>query len=78
MTYNALGLSSLVVGECLKDTLPLARDCYAIEVTETNEALARSEGASPERSVNPKLIEVELSYLSKMNFNRKTKALILN
>jgi hypothetical protein len=44
MASNALGLSSLVVGECLKDTLPLARDCFAIEVTETNEALARSEG----------------------------------
>jgi len=41
MTYNALGLSTLVVGECPKDTLPLARDCSAIEVTKTNVALAR-------------------------------------
>ena len=44
MTYNALGLSTLVVGKCPKDTLPLARDCFAIEVTKTNVALARSEG----------------------------------
>jgi len=28
----------LVVGECPKDTLPLARDCLAIEVTKTNVA----------------------------------------
>ena len=41
MSYNALGLSTLVVGECPKDTLPLARDCSAIEVTKTNVALAR-------------------------------------
>jgi hypothetical protein len=38
ITYNALGLSTLVVGECPKDTLPLARDCFAIEVTKTNVA----------------------------------------
>jgi hypothetical protein len=38
MSYNALGLSTLVVGECPKDTLPLARDCFAIEVTKTNVA----------------------------------------
>ena len=44
MASNALGLSTLVVGECLKGTLPLARDCLAIEVTKTNVALARSEG----------------------------------
>jgi hypothetical protein len=41
IAYNALGLSTLVVGECLKGTLPLARDCSAIEVTKTNVALAR-------------------------------------
>jgi hypothetical protein len=44
ISINALGLSTLVVGECPKDTLPLARDCSAIEVTKTNVALARSEG----------------------------------
>jgi hypothetical protein len=38
MAVNALGLSTLVVGECPKDTLPLARDCFAIEVTKTNVA----------------------------------------
>jgi hypothetical protein len=27
MSYNALGLPTLVVGECPKDTIPLARDC---------------------------------------------------
>ena len=44
MTHNAVGLPTLVVGECLKGTLPLARDCLAIEVTKTNVALACSEG----------------------------------
>ena len=38
MSYNAVGLPTLVVGECPKDTLPLARDCLAIEVTKTNVA----------------------------------------
>jgi hypothetical protein len=38
MAYNAIGLPTLVVGECLKGTLPLARDCFAIEVTKTNVA----------------------------------------
>ncbi|PJE04015.1 MAG: hypothetical protein CK427_04050 [Leptospira sp.] len=49
-----LGLMRLVVGECPQDTLPLARDCSAIEVTKTNVALGRAR-ACPERSVNPKL-----------------------
>ena len=44
MTLNAVGLPTLVVGERPKDTLPLARDCFAIEVTKTNVALACSEG----------------------------------
>jgi hypothetical protein len=38
MAINAVGLPTLVVGECPKDTLPLARDCLAIEVTKTNVA----------------------------------------
>jgi hypothetical protein len=38
MSTNAVGLPTLVVGECLKGTLPLARDCSAIEVTKTNVA----------------------------------------
>jgi hypothetical protein len=38
IAYNEPGLPTLVVGECLKDTLPLARDCLAIEVTKTNVA----------------------------------------
>ncbi len=38
MAHNEIGLSTLVVGDCLKGTLPLARDCSAIEVTKTNVA----------------------------------------
>jgi len=62
MAYNALGLSTLVVGECPKDTLPLARDCSAIEVTKANVALACSEGDRPERNGNPKLYDVSCKF----------------